>query len=324
MRRLVALLTMIVSILGLGMAVADPSMAALVVASVLLSWPAFLIVRAGLRIALPLLRRAMGKAVFLVASGGLLVAALVITSLVLSLGYKVGVTSGGLDPLPVSEYTVRIECGARVSDSCSVRPELSIDGRTLHLQGGEVKPQQKGLLLYEVAVAPTLEIAVAQLPASVVQTHIKLPGSEAENRAVLDGRIEILPGKYCARVVDLARDSFLEARLARDLSRLPYLGTEAIEWCTTWPEMATFSFVRPPFQSLRPLVAAFSGAASVPAWLLAMGGGVVGLIFGAVVKPLAFRALDDSLERLRGRYSKPAPKSLIILTDDPGPRPPGH
>jgi len=323
MRRLVALLTMIVSILGLGMAVADPSMAALVVASLLLSWPAFLIARAGLRIAGSPLRRAMGKAAVLVASGVLLVAALVITSLVLSLGLKVGVT-GGLDPLPVGGYTVRIECGARVSDSCSVRPELSIDGRTLHLQGGEVKPQQKGFLLYEVAVEPTLEIAVAQLPSGIVQAHLRLPGTEAEDRAMLDGRIEILPEKYCARVSDLARDSFLEARLARDLSRLPYLGTEAIEWCTTWPEKATFSFVRPPFQSLRPLVAAFAGAASVPAWLLAMAGGIIGLIFGAVVKPLAFRALDDSLERLRGRYSKPVPKPLIILTDDPGSRPPGH
>jgi hypothetical protein len=108
---------------------------------------------------------------------------------------------------------------------------------------------------------------------------------------------QVCGGSQCApstiELRDFPKGAFVAARDAETVETLPFVNTETVIWSQrSLHRPVSFAFIRPPFNSLRPVLGPLLGASTLSDWAI----GLIGLLGTVTVLPFARALLEDWFE----------------------------
>jgi hypothetical protein len=145
------------------------------------------------------------------------------------------------------------------------------------------------------------------VPADWIATYVddlagySLPGIEATiiKRGFLLEEVNFQSAMPCKPKVtveldDFPLNAFYESFYAQDLHKYPYIDTETITW-DSLSEDIRFSFIKPPFQIVKPLLMPLIGVNTISEWFIGIFGIIGALIFTPIIKPLLIEIAQNQL-----------------------------
>jgi hypothetical protein len=162
---------------------------------------------------------------------------------------------------------------------------------TVTLPARQVTGANRGLLLRELSIAP---LQNASLSGVVLRTDTCSSAS--------------------AELTDFPRGSFYAARDAEKLKRYPYVDTETITWSIrSLRRGVVFSYILPPFQHLRPILAPFIGVTSLSQWVIGLLGFIGAIALTPIVKPVLLEIAKKRFKSWMEKEPSKSPKRTVPL-----------